>query len=190
MGFKDFLFNFIPHRWLDLKKEGTRRLFEGLGKALDYVMGMVDMVKAETRVKTAINSLSEREIEHGLPVDATLDIETRRKRILAKKREQGGPVNTKDFESALAMFVNGKAKIIPDHSNYFVLYKLDSPFESYSLPVVEEYVKDNKLAHLAHAYSLSGQDRLVEYVTPVKPIAHISTYQACDTFSAGGEYEL
>jgi len=190
LGFKEFLFNFIPHRWLDPEKQGTIRLFEGLGKALDYVMGMTDMVKSESRVKTALNSLGARELEHGLPVDQMLDPETRRKRILAKKREQGGPVNTQDFEAALALFVGGTAKIIPDHSNYFVLYRLESTTESVNLTVIEEYVKDNKLAHLAHAYSLSGSGSKVEYSTPSDPIIQINAYQVCGTFSAGGEYEL
>lgn len=190
MGFKEFLLNFIPHRWLDKNSSGTIRLFQGLGQALDYVMSLVDMVKKESRVKTAVNSLGIREVEHGLPVDQAMDIETRRNRILAKKREQGGPVNTQDFESALGMFVGGKAKIIPNHSNYFVMYRLESPTETFNLPVIEEYVKDNKLAHLAHAYNLSGNGSHIEFSTPDKPIAHVSTYQACGTFSAGGEYEL
>lgn len=190
MGFKEYLFNFFPHRWLDIKKDSTAKLFEGLGKILDYAYDLVEMVKSESRIKTAVRSLGDREIEHGLPVDIALDVEIRRKRILAKKREQGGPVNTQDFEAALALFVGGTAKIIPDHSNYFVFYRLESPTESFNLSVIEEYVKDNKLAHLAHAYSLSGSGSKVEYSTPSEQIIQISAYQVCGTFSAGGEYEL
>ncbi|UED72161.1 hypothetical protein [Brevibacillus sp. HD3.3A] len=78
-------------------------------------MGLVDMVKAETRVKTAVNSLmSEREIEHGLVVDNTMDIEEQDESASWPKNEnKGGPVNTKFPESALAMLSSGKAK---DHT--------------------------------------------------------------------------
>ncbi|MGF9909495.1 putative phage tail protein [Brevibacillus porteri] len=191
MGFKEFLLNFIPHRWLDKKAVGTIRLFQALGKALDYVMSLVDMVKEESRVKTALNSLGTREVEYGLPVDQSLDIETRRKRILAKKREQGGPVNTDEFEASLGLLTGTIATVVPFHSDYSMQIKLEGNQSAFiDFKLTEEYITNNKLAHIAHTYNLEQEKGYLEYSKRKEPLDYYSDPRMCGSFFAGGENSL
>ncbi|KKX52557.1 MULTISPECIES: putative phage tail protein [Brevibacillus] len=193
MGFKDFLFNHFPHRWLDPNKPGTARIFNGLGNILDYAFSLVEKVSAESRIRTSVDSLSDREMESGLPVSPALDIETRRNRILAKKREVGGPVNTEDFTAALSLLSGYAVEIIPDHNRYFVTYKFSGRVERWNLDLgsVESYIQSNKLAHLGYAYDLEFDSGSVVYQSPWNDsLITTGAYQACNTFSAGGEYEL
>ncbi|WP_340701677.1 putative phage tail protein [Brevibacillus borstelensis] len=191
MGFKDFLQNFMPHRWLNHKKTGTARLFEGLGKALDYAGGMVDMVRSETRVKTAVNSLGTRELEHGLPVEPLLDIETRRKRILAKKREQGGIVNTEEFESSLGLLTGTIVTVIPFHSDYLMQINMEgTQSAAIDFELAEEYIDENKLAHIAHTYQLEQTKGSIEHSSPDEPIMYYDDPLYCGSFYAGGENDL
>ncbi|MDN9012932.1 putative phage tail protein, partial [Brevibacillus laterosporus] len=147
MGFKEFIFSFFPSGWLNPSADGNKRFFGGIGKSFDYVYELAYQVEQESSVSTAVHTLSDREIEYGLSPEPTLDIASRRSRLLARMQEEDGPVNTEDFEKALGLLSNGIAKVIPNHNDYSVLYHLTvtSSFHL-NLILLEEYIRRNKLA--------------------------------------------
>ncbi|TPG88420.1 DUF2313 domain-containing protein (plasmid) [Brevibacillus laterosporus] len=192
MGFKDFIFSFFPSGWLNPSADGNKRLFGGIGKSMDYVYDLAHQVQQESSVSTAVLTLSDREIEYGLAPDPSLDVESRRARLLARMQEEDGPVNTEDFEKALGLLSNGIAKIIPNHNDYSVLYHLTvtSSFHL-NLTLLEEYIRRNKLAHLSHSYSIGGLTNTLTYsTTRSDPIVYKSIPLYCGAFYAGGENDL
>ncbi|AYK08845.1 putative phage tail protein [Brevibacillus laterosporus] len=191
MGFKDFIFSFFPSGWLNPSADGNKRFFGGLGKSFDYVYDLAHQVELESSVSTAVFTLSDREIECGLAPDPSLDVEFRRARLIARTQEEDGPVNTEDFEKALGLLSNGIAKVIPDHANYSVTYHLEfSKSLTLNLLLLEEYIRRNKLAHLAHSYRIAPTTSSVQFFMPEKTTVYVSTYQECGTFVAGGEWSL
>lgn len=192
MGFKDFIFSFFPSGWLNPSADGNKRFFGGLGKSIDYVYDLAHQVELESSVSTtAVFTLSDREIECGIAPDPSLDVEFRRARLLARMQEEAGPVNTEDFEKALGLLSNSKARIIPDHPNYSVTYHLEfSKSLTLNLLLLEEYIRRNKLAHLAHSYQIAPTTSSVQFFMAEKTTVYVSTYQECGTFVAGGEWSL
>ncbi|MBM7106903.1 putative phage tail protein [Brevibacillus laterosporus] len=192
MGFKDFLFSFFPSGWLRPNLEGNKRFFVGIGKSMDYVYDLAYQVELESSVSTAVHTLSDRDIEYGLAPDPTLDIESRRSRLLARMQEEDGPVNTEDFEKALGLLSNGIAKVIPNHNDYSVIYHLTvtSSFHL-NLILLEEYIRRNKLAHYAHSFRIGGLTNTLAYsTTRSEAIVYENNPLYCGTFYAGGETSL
>ncbi|QDX91062.1 DUF2313 domain-containing protein (plasmid) [Brevibacillus laterosporus] len=191
MGFKDFLFSFFPSGWLNPKLEGNKRFFNGIGNSLDYVYDLAHQVELESSVSTAVLTLSDREIEYGLAPDPSLDVESRRSRLLARMQEEDGPVNTEDFEKALGVLSSGVAKVIPNHNNYSVLYHLTvtSSFHL-NLTLLEEYIRRNKLAHYAHSFRIGGLTNILTYSTNRSEPIYESIPLYCGAFYAGGENDL
>ena len=42
--FLEFLYAHIPHRWLNKKAKGTKKLFKGLAKNVNYIYDFVTMI--------------------------------------------------------------------------------------------------------------------------------------------------
>jgi len=104
LGFKLFLLSFFPHRWLDLKGQGNQRLFGGLGTVLDKYDALVNQVKQEMRVSTAVETIPIRETEYGIPINPAVSLDVRRANIIAIMREPGGPMTKSDLINALRSY--------------------------------------------------------------------------------------
>ncbi len=92
MAFKEFIFSHFPHRWLNKKAEGTKKLFTGLGKILDWVQEYANIVIRNNSTRTSVEILQEMENEYGIVINPSADIKLRRARIIAKKRMVDSPI--------------------------------------------------------------------------------------------------
>ncbi|MED1790790.1 MULTISPECIES: putative phage tail protein [Brevibacillus] len=45
-------------------------------------------------------------------------------------------------------------------------------------------------SHQAHDYGMEDKTCNIQFITEKKPIINVASYQICNTFSSGGEYEL
>ncbi|MDC0763489.1 DUF2313 domain-containing protein [Brevibacillus sp. AG] len=190
MDMQSNLRGYFARRWFLHNGEQFDRLIRLISVALSVSESVAATLLREAHVYTAVDTLSDAEKQLGLPSGDHLPIDERRRRIIARNYERGGPTSTKDFEAALSMLANAKATVIPLYSDFAVVYKLEVGTAKLNLPILEEYIRKNKLAHLEHSYSLSETQSNLEFNSTQYPIVHISTYQACGTFSSGGEYEL
>ena len=107
----------FPHRWLDHRKEGTKRFIERITDAL--------RIRNETTALLLRNSLSERwdevlgllEDEYG--VENTIDMELRRTMIIAKMRMLDCPITLEDLQRMLeSLKITAEFKI--SHNDYLL----------------------------------------------------------------------
>lgn len=182
---KDFIKGYFPRRWFAEDAAGYDRLITMMAIGMKTGQDIVERVYAEAFVGTAVATLGEREALLALPSGQNLDIELRRNRIRARKWQRGGPTNKKDFEAALSQLSGGaKSRLNPDFPNFSVLYEIDTT--NLNLPLLEEYILRNKLAHLAHAYHAKGFASEVLYSSPVETIVYTAQTPVCGAYTCGG----
>lgn len=112
--FLEFLYAHIPHRWLNQKAKGTKKLFEGLAKNINYIYDFVTMVDRNNHTRKAEEILIDLENEYGITVNPSYDLEFRRERILAKIRMQDSPITERQLVSILEMMGFYDIEIVPD----------------------------------------------------------------------------
>lgn len=148
MGFSSFLQGFIPKRWLDTKLPGNVRLFNGLGATLDWINDLLQQVKRESRVLTAIETIPIREKEHGMSPDPSIPIDVRRASIIARQREQSRPLTKADLKTSLQSY-GVVVDITNDPANSTMTFKI---LNVNGVPVgyqqVQEYLRQAVRAHV------------------------------------------
>ncbi|TPG74040.1 DUF2313 domain-containing protein [Brevibacillus laterosporus] len=183
---------YFARRWFLHGGEEHERLLQILSSAITVCEEIAEKVLKEILVQTAEESLRNCEKELGLSSGENLSLEERQNRILARNYERGGPTNTADFERALSTLANAKAKVIPNYPDFSVVYQLalNNHFQL-NLPLLEEYIRRNKLGHLRHSYSIGGLTNTLTYSTNrSEPIVYESIPLYCGAFYAGGESDL
>lgn len=154
MGFREFLLSFFPHRWLDLKGTGNTRLFGGLGMVLDDLDAKVTSIKAESIVRTAVESIPVREVEYGLPINPALPLEVRRSNIIAKKRERGGPITKPDLLNALRAY-GIEATIENDYSHSVMWIRINPDYTDVSdFSQITAFVERVTRAHVGKVWAI------------------------------------
>lgn len=147
MDFFDFLFTYIPHRWLDKTKSGVMRLFGGLAKILEWADGYRGIVVDNSSTRTATELLPDLESEFGLTVNPASDIDTRRQKIIAKKRERGGAVQEPDLLSMLAAYNITATLERPENCVLIVNMPMGS---GYPYKNVDDVLDGNVRAHVSY----------------------------------------
>ena len=62
-NFLEFLYAHIPHRWLNKKARGTKKLFEGIAKNINYIYDFVTMLDRNNHTIQSEEILTELENE-------------------------------------------------------------------------------------------------------------------------------
>ena len=147
--FIDFLYQHIPHRWLDKKTKGTKRLFEGLGKSFNYIENYINLLVRNNSTQTAVELIEELENEYGLSVNPKYDIDFRRSRIIAKIRMQDCPINKEDIIKMLEVLGFYDCEII-NHINTFTMsIRFKIPEEcSNRISETAKLISENIRAHI------------------------------------------
>ncbi len=116
----------------------------------------------------------------------TDSIRDRQIKLLNKRRAQG--VLTPSKVVMLASDFGYKAKVVKRIRpfRYKVELQNQAPLE---LSKLDAILNQSEPSHQSHEFGVVDAFGVEEFSSGI-PIAHISTYQACGTFSAGGEYEL
>lgn len=104
MGMRSFIQSMIPRSFLNMDLPGNIRLFTWLGNSLDWVSDLVNKVKVESRVLTAVDTIPTRESEFGIVSDPSILIEIRRASIIARMRDQCRPVTKNDLLNSIASY--------------------------------------------------------------------------------------
>ena len=127
--FLDFLYQHIPHRWLNQKARGTKRLFEGLAKSVKYVYDYVNMLERNNHTRTADEIITELENEYGITVNPSYDLDFRRERIIAKIRMQDSPITERQLVSILEMMGFFDVQILPELGKFIMHIRMQMPQE-------------------------------------------------------------
>ncbi|MCP1306477.1 putative phage tail protein [Paenibacillus tyrfis] len=155
MNFSSFLMSFFPHRWLNPKLHGNKKMFEGLGKTLDQMNDLLQQVKNESRVLTAVDTISLREDEYGIPSDPSIPLDIRRSSIIARMREQARPITKDDLLNALRSYgLEAEITNIPGQS--LMKIKIVSPYgEPSGFQQIQEFVEEVTRAHVGKEWEFS-----------------------------------
>ncbi|OXM84614.1 putative phage tail protein [Paenibacillus rigui] len=148
MGLSSFLQGFFPHRWLNKKGTGNIRLFNGLGTTLDWANSFVILVRNESRVLTAVDTIPLREKELGITSDPSVQIDVRRSGIIARMREQSRPMTAEDLATALQSY-GIVVSIQHDYANYKMFIKIlnvNGVPEGY--PQIQAFIREVVRAHV------------------------------------------
>ncbi|UED78058.1 putative phage tail protein [Brevibacillus sp. DP1.3A] len=167
------------------KSKVFKAIFDAEATQFDKREAIIADLHNQMSVDTATWALSIYERELGIPVDLSKAIDLRRSHIKSKMRGVG------KFSASMALAI---ASAFSDHvSDVSFDGRIRIHFEGaadLSLTEIGKALEEQKPAHLACDYQAANYKSEVAFVSPHTPIALISTYQACGTFSAGGEYEL
>ncbi|MBU7314043.1 putative phage tail protein [Paenibacillus oleatilyticus] len=155
MNFSSFLMSFFPHRWLNPKHPGNKKLFEGLGKTLDQMNNLLQQVKNESRVLTAVDTIPLREDEYGIPSDPSIPLDIRRSSIIARMREQARPITKEDLLNALRSYgLEAEITTIPGQS--IMKIRIISPYgEPPGFKQIQEFVEEVTRAHVGKEWIFS-----------------------------------
>ncbi len=147
--FIDFLYQHIPHRWLDKKAKGTKKLFNGLGNSFKYAEDYINLLKRNNSTRTAVELLEELENEYGLSINPEYDIDFRRSRIIAKIRMQDCPVTKDDLIKMLEILGFYDCEIVNYLNTFTMSIKFKIP-EEYSNRIAEtkKLIDENIRAHI------------------------------------------
>ncbi len=147
--FLEFLYAHIPHRWLNQKAKGTKKLFEGLAKDFVYLHGFVAMLKKNNQTRNAEELITELENEYGIAVNPSYDLDFRRERILAKIRMQDNPITEKALIEVLEIMGFFDIVIRPDIGKFHVFVSMTVPSKyNYKLYEIQGIVEENIRAHI------------------------------------------
>ncbi|MGG1531372.1 putative phage tail protein [Brevibacillus agri] len=116
-------------------------------------------------------------------------IRDRQIRLLNKRRAKG--VLTPSKVVTFASDFGYQAKVIKRVHPFRYRVELQNQRVTLELVKLDNILTITEPGHQNHEFGVADPGSTVEFSSGLtSPIAHISTYQACDTFSAGGEYEL
>ena len=147
--FLEFLYAHIPHRWLNKKAKGTKRLFEGLAKSISYLNGFVEMLQRNNQTRKSEELITELENEYGIVVNPSYDLDFRRERIIAKIRMQDSPITERQLVSILEMMGFFDVKITPLLGKFQVEIAMQIPQEcAYKMDEVQKMLHENLRAHI------------------------------------------
>lgn len=147
--FLEFLYAHIPHRWLNQKAKGTKKLFEGMAKNINYIYDFVTMLDRNNHTRQAEEILTELENEYGIAVNPSYDLNFRRERILAKIRMQDSPVTEKQLVSILEMMGFYEIEIQPDIGKFQINISIKVPEEyRYKVYEIRQILEESIRAHI------------------------------------------
>ena len=147
--FLEFLYAHIPHRWLNKKAKGTKKLFEGLAKNINYIYDFVTMIDRNNHTTKAEEILTDLENEYGIIVNPSYDLEFRRERILAKIRMQDSPITERQLVSILEMMGFYDIEIVPDIGKFQIDIQMQMPQEcGYKAGEIQKMLHENLRAHI------------------------------------------
>ncbi len=147
--FLEFLYAHIPHRWLNKKAKGTKKLFEGLAKNVNYIYDFVTMIDRNNHTTKAEEILTDLENEYGIIVNPSYDLEFRRERILAKIRMQDSPITERQLVSILEMMGFYDIEIVPDIGKFQIDIQMQMPQEcGYKAGEIQKMLHENLRAHI------------------------------------------
>lgn len=147
--FLEFLYAHIPHRWLNKKAKGTKKLFEGMAKNINYIYDFVTMLDRNNHTRQAKEILTELENEYGIAVNPSYDLEFRRERILAKIRMQDSPITEKQLVSILEMMGFYDIEIQPDIGKFQINISIKVPEEyRYKVCEIRQILEESIRAHI------------------------------------------
>lgn len=147
--FLEFLYAHIPHRWLNKKAKGTKKLFEGMAKNINYIYDFVTMLDRNNHTRQAEEILTELENEYGIAVNPSYDLEFRRERILAKIRVQDSPITEKQLVSILEMMGFYDIEIQPDIGKFQINISIKVPEEyRYKVYEIRQILEESIRAHI------------------------------------------
>ena len=147
--FLEFLYAHIPHRWLNKKAKGTKKLFEGMAKNINYIYDFVTMLDRNNHTRQAEEILTELENEYGIAVNPSYDLNFRRERILAKIRMQDSPVTEKQLVSILEMMGFYEIEIQPDIGKFQINISIKVPEEyRYKVYEIRQILEESIRAHI------------------------------------------
>ena len=147
--FLEFLYAHIPHRWLNKKAKGTKKLFKGLAKNVNYIYDFVTMIDRNNHTTKAEEILTDLENEYGITVNPSYDLEFRRERILAKIRMQDSPITERQLVSILEMMGFYDIEIQPDIGKFQINIQMQMPQEcGYKAGEIQKMLHENLRAHI------------------------------------------
>ena len=147
--FLEFLYAHIPHRWLNKKAKGTKKLFEGLAKNVNYIYDFVTMIDRNNHTTKAEEILTDLENEYGITVNPSYDLEFRRERILAKIRMQDSPITERQLVSILEMMGFYDIEIVPHIGKFQIDIQMQMPQEcGYKAGEIQKMFHENLRAHI------------------------------------------
>ena len=147
--FLEFLYAHIPHRWLNKKAKGTKKLFKGLAKNVNYIYDFVTMIDRNNHTTKAEEILTDLENEYGITVNPSYDLEFRRERILAKIRMQDSPITERQLVSILEMMGFYDIEIVPDIGKFQIDIQMQMPQEcGYKAGEIQKMLHENLRAHI------------------------------------------
>lgn len=147
--FLEFLYAHILHRWLNKKAKGTKKLFEGMAKNINYIYDFVTMLDRNNHTRQAEEILTELENEYGIAVNPSYDLEFRRERILAKIRVQDSPITEKQLVSILEMMGFYDIEIQPDIGRFQINISIKVPEEyRYKVYEIRQILEESIRAHI------------------------------------------
>ncbi|ASS75762.1 hypothetical protein CIG75_12720 [Tumebacillus algifaecis] len=149
----DLLRKFLPRKWFESGgASGIDQLLKMVAAAMHVSQSVVEKVYAELSTELAVTTLSDWERQLGLPSGQNLDLDSRRKRIISRQWQRGGPTNTLHFEAALSLIFGVDVRVVSDSANYRMIIEWDEGERAVVVDLAEEYIKHNKLAFLAHTF--------------------------------------
>ena len=147
--FLEFLYAHIPHRWLNKKAKGTKKLFKGLAKNVNYIYDFVTMIDRNNHTTKAEEILTDLENEYGIIVNPSYDLEFRRERILAKIRMQDSPITERQLVSILEMMGFYDIEIVPDIGKFQIDISIKVPEEyRYKVYEIRQILEESIRAHI------------------------------------------
>lgn len=148
MDFFEFLLSFIPHRWLDKKKTGVKRLFGGIANILEWTDKYRQIIVSNSSARTTVELLPDLESEYGLTVNPNMTDEVRRQRIIAKKRERGSIVQEEDLLSLISAYGLSASVERPQNCMLAVNIIISQRSTEGLLDILTELLENNIRAHI------------------------------------------
>ena len=149
-SFSSFLYEHIPHRWLNQKAKGTKRLFEGLGESIEYVNGFAEMFKRNNQTRKVTELITELENEYGITVNPSYDLDFRRERIIAKIRMQDSPVTKEDLIAMLEGMGFYDCIVEPLIGKFQIKISMKVPEKyRYKVAEIQQLLEENIRAHIS-----------------------------------------
>ena len=147
--FITFLYQHMPHRWLNQKAKGTKRLFEGLGESIEYINSFAQMLQRNNQTRQVRELITELENEYGIPINPSYDLAFRRERIIAKIRMQDSPITKKDLIEMLEAMGFYDCVVEPVLGGFQINISMKIPAEFlYKVPEVQPLLEENIRAHI------------------------------------------
>lgn len=169
----------------DLVSRGELMAYE---RQLNDLLTWHEQMKREMALDTTELLIRRWEKIYAVQPLQTDSIRDRQIKLLNKRRAQG--VLTPSKVVMLASDFGYKAKVVKRIRpfRYKVELQNQAPLE---LSKLDAILNQSEPSHQSHEFGVVDAGSVEEFTSGLgSPIAHISTYQACGTFSAGGEYEL